>query len=218
MIKNRYTSAITDKPWWLAGGIPAANCIAAYQPIGAAGYEESKVNLANPGAFNATNGAAYPTWDMRYGWVFIKDHNKWLDTGILPLGNMSAFIAFTSCDQASVAFGSYSGNDTTRFTLYPRLSGDNCVFEHAGATTFSKTDGYTEGVMGISGQQGYYNGSPVGGIIPGSWSGVATSTIGIAKQNGWNAYGSITVEAFVIYNVNITADQVAALTAAMNAL
>ncbi len=47
---------VAEIPWWLAGGIPAENCIAAYQPKGAASYAASKVNLANPGTYDAYEG------------------------------------------------------------------------------------------------------------------------------------------------------------------
>ncbi len=55
--------------WWLSGGISAANCIAAYQPKGAADLAASYVNLANPGTYNAAPGVA-PTWAAADGWTF----------------------------------------------------------------------------------------------------------------------------------------------------
>ena len=56
-------------PWYLAGGISAANCLAAYQPKGAASLAASYSNLANPGTYNAAPGVA-PTFDASTGWTF----------------------------------------------------------------------------------------------------------------------------------------------------
>jgi len=54
------------EPWWLSGGIAAANCVAAYQPKGAASLEASYVNLANPGTYNLTfNGNLEQTLELR---------------------------------------------------------------------------------------------------------------------------------------------------------
>ena len=61
--------------WWLAGGIDPDDCIAAYQPKGAASYAASKVNLANPGTYDLTNGND-PSWSADNGWTFdgVNDH------------------------------------------------------------------------------------------------------------------------------------------------
>jgi hypothetical protein len=56
-------------PWYLAGGVYAANCVAAYQAKGAADYATSKVNLANPGTHDLTDGVA-PAFSDATGWTF----------------------------------------------------------------------------------------------------------------------------------------------------
>jgi len=57
-------------PWWLSGGIPAANCIAAFQPKGAASLAASYVNLASGGAtWDAAPGDA-PGFNTATGWDF----------------------------------------------------------------------------------------------------------------------------------------------------
>jgi hypothetical protein len=57
--------------WWLAGGIPATNCVAAYQAKGAESYAASLVNLANSGTYNLNDkGTHAPNWDGVNGWVF----------------------------------------------------------------------------------------------------------------------------------------------------
>lgn len=66
-------------PWYLSGGIAAANCLAAFQPKGAATYAASKVSLT--GSNNATDGAAYPGFDTSYGWGFTAASSQYLAVG-----------------------------------------------------------------------------------------------------------------------------------------
>ena len=87
-----YAPAAAAVPWWLTGGISAANCIAAYQPKGAADYAASKVNLAKPGTYDAADGTAYPTWSAAAGWIAAT--TGYLTTGITVSTNTSwSFIA-----------------------------------------------------------------------------------------------------------------------------
>jgi hypothetical protein len=79
---NTRRVAVVSADWWLSGGISAANCIAAYQPKGAVSYAASKVNLANPGTYNATEGTA-PAFDTAVGWTF-NGTTMFLETGIVP--------------------------------------------------------------------------------------------------------------------------------------
>jgi len=65
--------------WWEVAG---KTCIAAYQAKGAASYAASKVNLANPGTYDATEGVA-PTWDAATGWTF-NGTDQYLNTGRQP--------------------------------------------------------------------------------------------------------------------------------------
>lgn len=69
-------------PWYLAGGVAKATCLAAYQAIGAASLAESYVNLANPGTYNLSGGVA-PTWAAETGWTF-DGSSQYKLTGITP--------------------------------------------------------------------------------------------------------------------------------------
>lgn len=62
--------------WWEVSG---KTCLAAYQPKGAASYAASKVNLANPGTYDCTEGDA-PSWASATGWTF--SGSNILSTGI----------------------------------------------------------------------------------------------------------------------------------------
>ena len=79
--------------WWLSGGISAANCIAAYQPKGAASYAASKVNLANPGTYDATEGVA-PSWNGSDGWI--GNGSAYLDTGYASPSGASVIVRYSN--------------------------------------------------------------------------------------------------------------------------
>lgn len=85
-------------PWWLAGGVSAANAIVAYQPIGAANLAGSYINLANAGTHNAAPGVA-PTFDASTGWTF--NGTQYLTTTITPNDSPSIIIRYSN----SLAFG-----------------------------------------------------------------------------------------------------------------
>ncbi len=97
--------------WWLRGGIPAANCIAAYQPINAASLAASYVNLANPGTNDAAPGVA-PGWNKTDGWTF-NGLTQYLTTGIIPASGYSMIIRFSQTEyilNADLA-GEWKGSD-----------------------------------------------------------------------------------------------------------
>jgi hypothetical protein len=81
-------------PWYLAGGIPAANCVAAYAAIGAGSQALSYVNLANPGTYDLTAPVAAPTWDAGTGWKF-NGTTQYLATGITPAAGWSWMVRYT---------------------------------------------------------------------------------------------------------------------------
>ena len=64
-VRNRNFGGAAAVPWW---SVPSKTTLAAYQPIKAADYASSKINLANPGVYNAIDGAAYPLWSVDNGW------------------------------------------------------------------------------------------------------------------------------------------------------
>ena len=74
------TKKYPPRSWWLAGGIAAANCVAAYQPKGAASYAASKVNLANPGTYDLVKITNDPDFDAATGWTFDASSVKALDS------------------------------------------------------------------------------------------------------------------------------------------
>jgi hypothetical protein len=209
--------------WWLAGGINPANCIAAYQPEGAVDYTASKVNLANPGTYNATEGTA-PDWDAVNGWKFDGSAN-YLTTGLTPSSqSWSYIIKFSDCSETthglaySRIFGAETGSNPRVFMIpYPEAVNDR-YYCNGGARDTG--DAVTEGVMAIAGTNGYYNGVS-DSISLAAWSGALSQSIYIGCTNDDGSatrWAAVYIQAFSIYNTVITAGQVAAITNAMNAL
>jgi hypothetical protein len=71
LMQSAVLNASAATPWYLAGGIAAANCLAAFQPKGAASLAASYVNLATSGAtWDCTAPVAAPTFAAATGWTF----------------------------------------------------------------------------------------------------------------------------------------------------
>jgi len=212
---GKQTSAAV--PWWLSGGISAANCIAAYQPKGAADLAASYVNLANPGTYNAAPGVS-PNFDSA-GWVFTG--TQWLTTGINPNGTKKLYSIFIRVsnigDTASpqALLGSY---DTSLNSLLIFFVANKYQFYSSGGFDSTEVVSSAGGVIGISGANGYVNGINVCTIPDGLNLDLASGVITIASTNNTRILKSGKVQAVAIYNTPLTAPQVAALTAAMAAL
>lgn len=72
-----YITSLGFDDWWLPCGCSPEDAVAAYRAKGAGSYEASKVNLANPGTYNLTEGVA-PIWNATDGWIM--DGTKYLLT------------------------------------------------------------------------------------------------------------------------------------------
>ena len=214
--RTRYPGLVNPNlvtPWWLGVGIGAANCIAAYQPKGAASLAASYTNLANPGTYNAAPGVA-PDFDPA-GWVFTG--TQWLTTGINPNGTKKLYSIFIRVsnigDTASpqALLGSY---DTNQNSLLIFFAVNKYHFYSSGGIV--STEAVAGGVIGISGANGYVNGTSVCTIPNGA--NLVSGVITIASTNGTRILESGKVQAVAIYNTPLTAPQVAALSAVMAAL
>ena len=213
-------SARAVAPWWRAGGAPEP--VAVYQPIGAASLAASYTNLANPGTFDAVPVVA-PTWSAGAGWEFNGIDQYLTTAGIVAQDGWAMIARFSNGAISSTARflvgNSQGGGATTNFSLVPvRGTADNRIYQQGGFLATGTR--VAEGVMAIAGQQGYLNGNPDGGTIA-AWSGTNIFQIYIGGANRDNALyepwiGNI--QAVAIYDVTLTAPQVAAVSAAMAAL
>ena len=209
-------AGVTGTPaagWWVVAG---KTCVAAYQPIGAASLAASYTNLANPGTYDAAPGVA-PTWASGTGWTFNAALVQRLLTGIVPADGWTAICKFSDATaNGNAIFGSYTGN-TTRFII--QIGATNITYQQGFYTTVTPT--LTAGVLAISGQRGYRNGTAEGSAIS-AWSGTATSQIAIGgyATSGTNVVANLTgkIQAVAIYSDTLSGAEVATLSAAMAAL
>jgi len=214
------TGGVAAIPWYLSGGIAAANCIAAYQPKGAASLAASYVNLVTPGTYNAAPGTA-PTWDVTNGWI-LNGATQYLKSGVIPANNQSwgMIVRFSNGTVTGGGIRTVCGSNAAGDTRF-RLDNYNsflskCVYANG---NFSSSTSRSSGVMGVFGNQGYYNGSTDGSTMTG-WGGSAIeiylggNNVSGAPGNYFSGY----IQAIAIYNTTLSGTIIGLLTTAMAAL
>jgi len=213
--QSKSQAAEVASSWWLSGGIDAANCVAAYQPKGAASYAASKVNLANPGMYDATEGTA-PDWDSTNGWKG-NGTSQYLYVGVTPLSSWTIAIRFSNRGNRNEYYYS-SGNINLQHVTVPNLR--NYWGNASGISYFQGTTPNGTLITTVISANRY---ARLNDIAPKIDSG--TDKIGngsgdlfILSKNATTGFAQIYIQAFAVYNVNFTAAQVTALTTAMNAL
>lgn len=203
-------------PWYLAGGISAANCVAAYQPKGAASLAASYVNLVSPGTYDAAPGVA-PTWAAGTGWTF-NGSSQYLATGVIPVGTTwSAFIQFSNRTSGGNRwlFGVLGG--ALAFGVVPALFSGFIQYYNGNSVLGSAA--VASGNLGVAGLVGYLNGTSSGSITSGSPTYTQGVFIGALNSAGTpQSYIACNVQAVAIFNSTLTPAQVAILAVAMAAL
>lgn len=210
------SQAAVDTSWWLAGGISAADCIAAYQPKGAMDYGSSLENLNSPGNFTTkVAGLSDPDWNVTDGWKFDGSTMK-LESGVV--GGISVIFRFTNAAPTNYfvsACGKRSSVGSQSWNINPNYNGTNCCFNLA--TTLAYVGGaLTSGVVaGVTGVGGYKD-----GVFSLEVTGTDTSFDGhIGGTGEWSPrFKAIYIQAWAAYSIAISAPQVLAVTTAMNAL
>ena len=203
-------------PWWLYGGVSAANAWAVYQPIGAASLAASYVNLANPGTYDAVPGVA-PTFDTATGWTF-NGSSQYLKTGITPAGDNTWTMIVKFSGGASIGTRGLAGtNDARNFHIITSLSG---LRQYAQPTRYLRKSGVViAGVMAISGITAYIDGASDGTLVTAlSDSTANTIFVGALNNGSANNFWQGSIQAIAIYNTTLSAAQVSAISSAMAAL
>jgi hypothetical protein len=207
-------------PWYLKGSVSKANCLAAYQAIGAADLATSFINLVNPGTYNLTGGVD-PDFDIEKGWTF-NGTTQYKSTGIDPATNATntwtAILRFSNLSgDTGLAFGGADGS-AGYFSIAPRRSSGMRKY-YNGAQCYTGPHYTTSGVCAVAGTNGYYNGNFDGA---GCLSPFECPTIWIGGTNLGG--GSLflpyagNIEAIAFYNTVLTAAQILAISNAMAAL
>jgi len=204
--------------WWLAGGIAAANCIAAYQPKGAASYAASKVNLANAGTYDAISGNSHSAWDASYGWDFVAANAQWISTEIASNAITSFIIRYSDMPDAESYLGTRNSN---YYGLRFRPQYGLTYYLNWGSNAINAANANPVGnhVVGMSNAgSGYYDGAKAKTLGAAGTSYDSKFFIGAASfLSGSLGNGTYKVQAAAFYSVSID-DYIAGLTTAMNAL
>lgn len=199
-------------PWYLSGGIALANCIAAYQPKGAASYAASKVNLANPGTNDAIDGAATPTWAAGSGWSFLAASSQYLDG---PLQSTITGAGTIIVQFAGFATGTILGAGAGGANMQIRPVG----VSYSNGNTVVVAPGLAAGNLCIAGINGYRNGVPATAGLLATTNAARNMCIGATRISPTpTEFATVAIVAVAMYNVTIALPQVAALVAAMAAL
>jgi hypothetical protein len=217
--KSQAVAVVSGDTWWDLNGT-ITSCVAAYQAKGAADYAASKVNLANPGTYNATDGTGYPSWNASTGWTF-DGSDDYLNTGLKPGStSWSYIIRFSNAgaDNYKRWWGARDGATANQVGLENRVGNTVFYVMNGGNATNQTTitaDDLTAGWLAICGNKfyaasGVKNNNLSQGTLP-------DMVIYIGKANNLNPK-SITVQAFAVYNEEISASNIALIAAAMNAL
>lgn len=231
-------------PWYLAGGVDAANCVAAYLAKGAADYATSKVNLANPGTYTLSDppgDLSFGTWkppvfSSDAGWYFNWDAHSsdgdFLTTGIIPTVSMTVICRClhpTDTGGNQIIGATFEDVYETYFGIAKTSNGfEYCNGDYSvsyGSSNIARTfpDDF---VVALAGGKFYYNGGLVNTVAPVyNESFPANCDIWIGTQHiydgdnyGQNPGEDLNVYASSFYDVILTDDQVAAITTAMQAL
>lgn len=225
-------------PWYLAGGVDAANCVAAYQAKGAASYAASKVNLANPGTHDLTDGPVPMLFDSSCGWKNDNTDNMYLVTDLTAedigrsTGSYLARVQGWSSDTFVIGVIGYTnagGEDNDYIgmvlvddgtTTWNGYLGANNYIPFYSAGTFRDVvcgmaglNSYIDGVAGTTGTSWQYPAQDIWPIYIGAQHYLDGTTGGSDYKCSYGIY-----KAVVFYNITLTEDQVAAITTAMQAL
>ena len=201
--------------WYLSDGISSADCITAFQPIGAASATAALVNLNNPGTHNATVSVA-PGWTTS-GWSF-NGSNQYVDTSVVPAANMTVIVRCDAFSGTATLVGHYLAAAARL-----EISGDGGSSYYCNAGSVQVGPLTVTGVYAVSGTQGYRNGAADGAATGTAFSGTATQTLLIGARrredtSGIDSYGDQTIQAVAIYSRILSAAEVQAVSTAMAAL
>src|SRR4030042_1531730 len=188
--------------WRLAGGISAANCIAAYQPKGAANLAASYIKLNNPGTYDATPVVA-PTWDAVNGWIF-NGSTQYMTTGIVPATTWSMILKFTDSGvQLDTYWGAFAGL-ADRFDFCSR-NGAAAHRYNIGDKPLTTGAPVVSGTMALASVNCYLNGAADGVIAAG---GATTGQLNLGILGAGIAYFKGYVQAFAVYNITLLSAQI----------
>jgi hypothetical protein len=166
-------------PWYRSSSAPAP--IAVYQPIGAASYAASLVNIVNPGTYDLTTGVE-PAWASATGWT--GTGTEYL-VSPLKCSTNSVYAVYVRTDNVGSP-GAYAfacgGSDASRSFLIGLRNGVATQYRLGGTVTDSQDPADGSGIVSDGTNiQAYRNGLAVGS--PTAMGTVPNVSIYVLAQN-----------------------------------
>ena len=206
--------------WWLSDGIDPLNVAGAWTPKGKANQAASYLRDAGSDGYAnidpAIVGGVAPGWDGVNGWK--PGAGAYLKTGIIPSGNTwSAIIKISNrTSVGTVELGSFTAPAKRSLEIVAALNAGQCAFGHGSTATPTAAPNVAAGTLAIAGGNAYVNGSFATAIVQDTvQSGVELYIHALNFSGGAAFFSDAYIQAIAVYNVTITAPQVAAVHAAM---
>ncbi len=199
-------------PWYLAGGIPAENCLRAYQPMLADDLADSYINLVNPGTGNIVQVGA-PGWDLANGWTGNGTSSS-LRTGLTGAsGYKSVAIRFSNA-AAGALKALFATADSFEFYCMPNNTWSGDFFSAGFENEQADAGGRTEGIVIFTGQKIYFDGEDIG-LTYNVFTPPAGEVYLLSMAASY--YGNMSIQAAAFYDIDIT-PYVTQLNSAMGAI
>jgi len=196
--------------WWEAGG--ASGCLAAYQPKGAADYASSKVNLANPGTYDAYEGIA-PAWAADRGWIF--DGTMCLLTGIMPALTYTIIARFANVNPPANNYILAAYDNVNAMAINEGNYGKRMWWR--GSTMFWNGSSVASGVQALANRDAYMDGVFIDTLADAGSAPTTQLVLGAFHDGAWGGMeGDILAAA--IYDHGLTSGKILAVTTAVNVI
>lgn len=211
------TTTITDicTPWFTYDGLNGANCIGAYNAVGALSLADSYINRANPGTYDCAAHPNAPSWNVNTGWTLNGTNQALLPGFVVGGKDWTIIIRYANAvSKNQVGFG-YKGAGEETCYINPSNATDYAEFAYGNASP-KTVSSKASGVLAISNRSCYMDGVLVETLAA---AGSYTSNQAHIAESGLDTlYYEGDILAVAAYDISLSAEQIAALTIAMNAL
>ena len=217
LFDSLFTHPFHKDVWW-----KISSPVVAYQPKGAVSLAASYSNLVNPGTNDAALGVA-PTWNATDGWIF-NGSTQYLSTGALTLtGESTAIIKFTGATLDSsidYLFGEAVTNKLFKVGLYLSVGGEYRIYASLGTETIYTVNETTSGILALN-KTGLYKD---GGLLLDITDNVFTDSGGLfigcllGAGGSISNYSALNIQAFALYDRALSAEEILAVTRAMEVI
>jgi hypothetical protein len=211
----------TSQAWWACAGIYPAHCIAAYQAKGAASYEATKINLANPGVHTLVNDGVDVAWSAEDGWGPFGTTCRVFKINLMVGNNWSVLCRFSGVTISSSSYMLYGTYGVTDNRMHCAPNRDRATGRYSSGALVDRAPIVTAGVCGTVGRYAWVNSVKTGSAIT-EFTGSPHSLFGVGGASTSDANISYAcycyLQAFSLWDTVLTDEQAAAVCIAMAAL